>query len=100
MCIRDSHGAAHGPQRPAPHGLCAEHRLQNGHIHAQDGACLLYTSLFFMGTHIVPECKMSPDIVPIVRLKNMNLMGSLVTTFAKIASARYSKFTEIFTTQV
>ena len=56
----------------------------------------VFVPLFFMGSHIVPKCKVPSDIVPIVRLENMNLMGSLITAFAKIASARYSKFSEIF----
>ena len=56
----------------------------------------VFVPLFFMGSHIVPECKVPSDVVPIVRLKNMNLMGSLITAFAKIASARYSEFPEIF----
>ena len=42
--------------------------------------------------------KVWSDIVPIVRLENMNLMGSLIIAFAKIAPARYSKFSEIFIT--
>lgn len=56
----------------------------------------IFASLFFIGTHIVPECKMPPAIIPIICLENINLMSSFITAFAKIASTRYSKFAEIF----
>ena len=56
--------------------------------------------LSFMGSHIITEREMPSDIVPVVCLKNMNLMGSFITAFAKITPTRYSKLSEIFITYV
>ena len=52
--------------------------------------------LFFMGAHIVPKGQVPPDIVPIVCLKDVDLVGPLLSAFPKIAPARNSKLAEIF----
>ena len=55
----------------------------------------IFIPFFFMGAHKITKCKMSPNIVPIVCLKNMNVMGSFISTFTKIASAYDSKLAKI-----
>ena len=53
-----------------------------------------------MGAHMNPECKMPPEIVPVVCLENIKLTGTFFSAFAKITSACYSEFPEIFIARI